>query len=77
MPLGRADPLPAATAAGSIRVRGPGIHNWDIVLIKDLPVRTQFRVESFNAFNQTQFATLDPAALSDAAGRPVNRRFVI
>ncbi|MEK7832349.1 MAG: carboxypeptidase regulatory-like domain-containing protein [Acidobacteriota bacterium] len=41
-------------------VYGPGLNNWDIALFKTFQMgsevrRLQFRVESFNAFNHTQF----------------------
>lgn len=74
--------LPARNTFGTsapTQIRGPGINNWDMVLIKDLPIREQirmqFRVEAYNAFNQTQFATVDTAARFDAAGNQVNARF--
>lgn len=74
--------LPARGTFGNsatTQIRGPGINNWDMVLIKDLPIREpirmQFRLEAFNAFNHTQFATLDTAARFDAAGNQVNARF--
>ena len=39
--------------------RGPGVNNLDLALFKNFPVtrgvRLQFRLESFNAFNHTQF----------------------
>jgi len=42
---------------------GPGINNWDISLIKDLPItekmRFQFRAEFFNIFNHAQFFNPD------------------
>jgi hypothetical protein len=42
--------------------RGPGVNNLDLALFKNLPVargvRLQFRLESFNAFNHTQFQTV-------------------
>ncbi|MCS7023500.1 MAG: carboxypeptidase regulatory-like domain-containing protein [Bryobacteraceae bacterium] len=60
------------------QIRGPGINNWDMVLMKDFPIREswrlQFRAEAYNAFNHTQFATLDTAARFDAAGNQVNTR---
>ena len=50
-----------------------------MVLTKELPIheqfRMQFRLEAYNAFNHTQFATLDTAARFDAAGKQVNARF--
>ena len=42
-------------------MRGPGIENWNISLVKGIPiwerVHLQFRVEMYNAFNHTQFST--------------------
>ena len=47
--------------------------------MKNLPiterVRMQFRVEAYNAFNHTQFASLDTTARFDAQGNQVNSRF--
>jgi hypothetical protein len=44
---------------GRNTLRGPGINNWDLALFKNLEfpgaMRLQFRFESFNAFNHTQF----------------------
>ncbi|MBV9085562.1 MAG: hypothetical protein JOZ62_23045 [Acidobacteriaceae bacterium] len=43
--------------------RGPGIHNWNIGLYKNIPIRERvtmrFRAEAYNAFNHTQFSTVD------------------
>ncbi|MBI4166540.1 MAG: TonB-dependent receptor, partial [Acidobacteria bacterium] len=40
-------------------LRGPGLNNWDLGLAKSFPfgekLRLQFRVESFNTFNHTQY----------------------
>jgi hypothetical protein len=60
--------------------RGPGINNWDISLLKNIPMpfeghRLQFRTEFYNAFNHTQFSDVDTAARFDMAGRQVNTRF--
>lgn len=73
--------LPARGTFGNsapTQVRGPGINNWDISLVKNLPitekVRAQFRAEAYNAFNHTQFATLDTTARFDAQGNQVNTR---
>ncbi len=42
--------------------RGPGVNNLDLALFKNFTVthgvRLQFRLESFNAFNHTQFAAV-------------------
>ncbi len=60
-------------------VRGGGINNWDLSFLKDIPVkekvRMQFRWEMFNAFNHTQFQSMDTVARFDAAGNQVNPRF--
>ncbi len=60
--------------------RGPGINNWDVSLLKNIPMpleghRLQFRAELYNAFNHTQFSDVDAAARFDATGRQVNTRF--
>jgi hypothetical protein len=56
---------PAAGALGTLgrnTERGPGVNNLDFALFKNFPVtrgiRLQFRLESFNAFNHTQFAAV-------------------
>jgi hypothetical protein len=60
--------------------RGPGINNWDISLLKNIPLhgdkhRLQFRSEFYNAFNHTQFSDVDTAARFNPAGQQVNTRF--
>ena len=57
--------LPAAGALGNLgrnTERGPGVNNLDLALFKNVSitngVRLQFRLESFNALNHTQFATV-------------------
>ncbi|HWQ55418.1 MAG TPA: carboxypeptidase regulatory-like domain-containing protein [Bryobacteraceae bacterium] len=60
--------------------RGPGVNNWDISLFKKFPIKgeqryVQFRCEMYNAFNHTQFASVDATARFDTAGRQVNPRF--
>ena len=54
---------PAAGALGTLgrnTERGPGVNNLDLAVFKNVTiakgVRLQFRLESFNAFNHTQFA---------------------
>jgi hypothetical protein len=64
-------------------VRGPGQNNWDITLMKKFPLKSetrslQFRFEFYNAFNHTQYASIDTFALFDetTAGFPqVNSDF--
>lgn len=61
-------------------IRGPGPNNWDMSLLKRIPLRgerfkLQFRSEFYNAFNHTQFTALDTGARFDAQGNQVNARF--
>jgi hypothetical protein len=54
-------PLPGNERRGSIR--GPGIERWDLSLFKNVKVTEnsvlQFRVETFNVFNHTNFQGID------------------
>jgi carboxypeptidase family protein/TonB-dependent receptor-like protein len=65
--------------AARTEIRGPGINNWDMAVFKNFPVREranlQFRWELYNAFNHTQFSSLDTGARFDPAGAQVNTRF--
>jgi len=74
--------LPAVGTIGTSArtvIRGPGMNNWDIAVLKNIPVRErvrfQFRAEFYNAFNHTQFSALDTTARFDATGKQVNARF--
>ena len=58
-----AQPAPGALGnLGRNTERGPGVNNLDLALFKNVPitseVRLQFRLESFNALNHTQFANV-------------------
>jgi hypothetical protein len=58
-----AQPAPGALGTlGRNTERGPGVNNLDFALFKNFSltrgVRLQFRLESFNAFNHTQFANV-------------------
>lgn len=59
--------------------RRPGIHNWDLTVMKNFPVREKVRIqlrgEFYNVFNHTQYAGVDNAARFDAQGRQVSARF--
>jgi hypothetical protein len=60
--------------------RQPGINNWDLSLFKQIPLRgervnLQFRAEAYNAFNHTQFSSVDTTARFDATGNQINARF--
>ncbi|MGH9668479.1 MAG: hypothetical protein ACRD9L_28995, partial [Bryobacteraceae bacterium] len=66
--------------AGIGILRGPGVNNWDIALTKRFQLRSetryvQFRTEFFNAWNHTQFSTLDTTARFNPAGQQVNPTF--
>jgi len=61
--------------------RGPGTNNFDITINKlftfghDGTKSIQFRFETYNSFNHTQFSAIDTAARFDAAGAQTNARF--
>ena len=56
---------PAGTLGNSAKAvfRGPGRNNWDVSTFKNFMLterlRAQFRFESYNILNHTQFTTLD------------------
>jgi hypothetical protein len=56
-------------------LRGPGFQNWDITLGKNFTVREhvnlQFRAESFNIFNHTNFTSVNTTVAFDASGNPI------
>jgi hypothetical protein len=58
-------------------VRGPGMNNWDMSLIKNITIyerlRFQFRAAAYNTFNHTQFSTINAAAtFNTATGQQTN-----
>ena len=61
--------------------RGPGRNKWNISLYKNIPLgksetrRAQFRLETYNTFNHTQFTAVDTAARFDATGKQINSDF--
>ena len=67
--------------AGKWSFRNPGIHNWDMTLFKNIPLRgengprLQFRWEAYNVFNHTQYAGVDTTARFNAAGQQINGTF--
>jgi hypothetical protein len=73
-----ADPFGRGNAPKDV-FRGPGTNNWDITLNKNFSISEgkliQFRFETYNTFNHTQFSSVDTAARFDAAGNQVNQRF--
>ena len=60
-------------------MRGPGVNNFDIAILKNFavrePLKLQFRCELYNAFNHTQFSAFDTTARFDAQAKQVNSRF--
>ena len=74
-------PPALGTVGNSARyvMRGPGVNNFDIAVLKNFsirePMKLQLRCELYNAFNHTQFSAFDTAARFDAQGRQVNTRF--
>ena len=65
--------------AGRTVLVGPGTNNWDLSFFKNFPIREplklQFRAEMYNAFNHTQFSSVDTTARFDPAGKQVNPTF--
>ncbi len=60
--------------------RGPGINNWDMSVFKNFKLpwertKLQFRMEGYNAFNHTQFSTVDTSARFDQQGRQTSGTF--
>jgi hypothetical protein len=62
-------------------LRGPGINNFDVTVIKNIPIgqsdakRLQFRFEFYNFFNHASFQGVDTTARFDAQGRQVSGTF--
>jgi hypothetical protein len=67
--------------AGKTVFRNPGIHNWDMTLFKNIPLRgdngprLQLRWEVYNVFNHTQYAGVDTTARFNPAGQQINATF--
>ena len=63
--------------SGPNNFTGPPINNWDMTLIKTIPLGNErrslrIRVEAYNLFNHTQFLNIDSAARFNAAGVQIN-----
>ncbi len=58
--------------SGKNTVKGIGRHNWNISLYKDFKFTEasgfQFRAESFNTFNHTQYSGVDTGVISGSVG---------
>jgi hypothetical protein len=66
--------------AGKYQVRNPGVNNIDAALTKNFPVKTEkryfsLRWEAYNAFNHTQFSSVNTAARFQPNGAQVNALF--
>ncbi|MFB3776665.1 MAG: carboxypeptidase regulatory-like domain-containing protein [Bryobacteraceae bacterium] len=66
--------------AGNGILRGPGVNNWDLALSKTIPFFSErfnlnFRGEFFNAWNHTQFSSVDSTARFNPAGQQINTLF--
>jgi hypothetical protein len=59
--------------------RGPGINNWNFTFIKNIrfkeKVDLQFRWEMYNAFNHTQFNSVNATAIFNAQGVQTSSTF--
>jgi hypothetical protein len=59
-------------------LRGPGINNWDLALIKDTKIterqRIELRAEFFNTFNHAQFSNPDHTGFSPTFGQVTSTR---
>ena len=61
--------------------RGPGTNNFDVTINKNFTFghdgskSIQFRFETYNSFNHTNFKDIDTTARFDAAGAQTNARF--
>ncbi|HUK15484.1 MAG TPA: carboxypeptidase-like regulatory domain-containing protein [Bryobacteraceae bacterium] len=77
-PIGRGDYGNNCTGN---QFRAPGFNNWNVALFKDFhPFKSEqrvleFRWETFNTFNHTQFSTINSAADFNPAGQQVNAQF--
>jgi hypothetical protein len=64
--------------AGKDSVVGPGLFNWNLSLFKSFPLtshegpRFEFRVESFNTFNHTEFQAIDTGFTDSNFGQVTN-----
>jgi hypothetical protein len=71
--------MPAVGTVGNSSrtvIRQPGLNNWDVALIKDIPVKESFRMtlrwELYNVFNHTQFTAFNASPQYNPAGAQIN-----
>ena len=59
--------------------RGPGQNQWDLAAFKNFTIHErgaiQLRGEFYNAFNHTQWSSIDTTARFDATGKQINGTF--
>lgn len=64
--------------SGFNRLRGPGLHQWDMSVFKNIPfaenrVRIQLRLEAYNVFNHTQWGSFNSTAtFNGTTGQVIN-----
>ncbi len=79
-------PVPAYSTNGignasKAPIYGPGINNWDISLFKNFRLgsnearRMQFRFETYNTFNHTQYKSVDTGARFDQNNNQINTNY--
>jgi hypothetical protein len=61
-------------------IRGPGVNLWDMSLSKRFPLASErknleFRWETYNTFNHTQYSGINTSAQFNPAGQQVNAQF--
>jgi Carboxypeptidase regulatory-like domain/TonB-dependent Receptor Plug Domain len=67
--------------AGTNIMYGPGTNNWDLSILKKVPVHMgegrslEFRAEAYNAPNHTQFSGYDTSTRFDPTGKQTNANF--
>lgn len=67
--------------ASKAPIYGPGLNNWDISLFKNFQWgsnesrRLQFRIETYNTFNHTQFTGIDTLARFNQANQQTNTNY--
>ncbi len=74
--------LPAKGSVGTAprwSFRGPGVNDWDLGLKREFRIkekaRLDFRMDSYNAFNHTQFSSVNSSARFDGNGNQINGQF--
>lgn len=67
--------------ASKAPIYNPGLNNWDVSLFKNFRLgtnearRVQFRFETYNTFNHTQFTGVDTGARFDPSNNQVNTNY--